>query len=158
MKARYAALAFTAIMTLGMTTLATSACAWTNGESKKETPQQKAVQELNTDEFKEKICDFTSDNPVFLTDKPAIVDFYAPWCGPCRQIAPILEELAKEYGDKIAVYKIDINNEKKVARAFNISSIPAILYIPAGKDPVFTLGARSKAEFKQEIEKILLGK
>lgn len=160
MKAKYAAFALTAMTALTMTALTMTtmaACGRTKDDNSKSTPQHK-VQELNTEEFKEKVYDFTSDNPAYLTGKPAIVDFYASWCGPCKQIAPILEELAEEYGDKIAVYKIDIGKEKKVARAFNISSIPAVLYIPAGKDPVFTLGARSKAEFKKEIEKILLTK
>lgn len=160
MKAKYAAFALTALTALAITSLtitSMAACGRAKDDNSKGTTQHK-VQELNTEEFKEKVYDFTSDKPAYLTGKPAIVDFYASWCGPCKQIAPILEELAGEYGDKIAVYKIDIGKEKKVARAFNISSIPAVLYIPAGKEPVFTLGARSKAEFKKEIDKILLGK
>lgn len=153
MKTRHATLALAAI-----TALALTACGRAGAENKKEKSHHKSVQELTTEEFKAKVYDFTADKMVYLSDKPAIVDFAASWCEPCRQIAPILEELAEEYGDRIMVYKVDISKEKKVARAFNISSIPAILYIPVGKDPVLTIGARSKSKFKTEIETFLLGK
>ena len=144
------AIAVIAAMTL-------TACSNAGAKNTKE-QVHKAVKELSTEEFKTRIYDFTADEMVYLSDKPAIVDFYASWCGPCRQIAPILEELAIEYGDKIDIYKVDISKEKKLARAFNISSIPAVLYIPVGKDPVLTIGARQKGKFKTEIDTILLGK
>ncbi len=117
----------------------------------------KAVQELNFTEFNEKVYNLESDELVYLGDKPAIVDFNATWCGPCQRIAPILEELAVEYGDKIVIYKVDIDKNRALAEAFNVSSIPAILYIPGGaSEPVMTIGSRSKDKFKEEIQKLLI--
>lgn len=93
----------------------------------------------------------------YLGDKPAIVDFTASWCGPCQRIAPILEELAEEYKGEIVIYKVDVDKEKGLAQAFNVSSIPAVLFIPAdGSDPIMTIGARGKERFKSDIQKYLL--
>ncbi len=118
--------------------------------------KSKAVKELNADEFNKKVYDMKTEEVVYLGDKPAIVDFTASWCGPCQRIAPILEELAVEYGKDIVVYKVDIDKEKGLAKAFNVTSIPAILYIPVGdKEPVLTVGARSKDKFKEEIKTFL---
>lgn len=121
--------------------------------------QENAVKELNADTFTEKVYNMDSENLVYLGDKPAIVDFTASWCGPCQRIAPILEELAKEYEGQIVVYKVDVDKEKGLAQAFNVSSIPAVLYIPAGnEEPVMTVGARGKERFKEEIRTLLLQK
>ena len=90
--------------------------------------------------------------------KPVVLDFWATWCGPCRSIAPILEELAKENKDQIVIYKVDVDKCREIAEAFGISSIPAVLYIPIDGEPSMTIGARSKAKFQEEIDKILLGK
>ncbi len=117
----------------------------------------KAVEELNSEQFNAKVYDITADELIYLGDKPAIVDFTASWCGPCQRIAPILEELAAEHADKIVIYKVDIDKERELAKAFNVSSIPAVLYIPAdGSEPVMTVGARGKDKFKEEIQKLLL--
>lgn len=118
----------------------------------------KAVTELNADSFKTKVYDLSKETLVYLGDKPAIVDFAASWCGPCQRIAPILNELAKEYDGKIVIYKVDIDKHRELAKAFNVSSIPALLYIPINGDPVMTIGARDKGQFTTEIETILLGK
>jgi len=118
----------------------------------------KAVKELDAKTFNEKVYDMSTEDLVFLGDKPVIVDFTASWCGPCQRIAPILEELAVEYADQIAIYKVDIDKERGLAQAFNVSSIPAVLYIPAdGDEPVMTIGGRGKEKFKEEINKLLLG-
>lgn len=117
----------------------------------------KAVTELDANQFDDKIYDMDAEGLEYLGDKPAIVDFTASWCGPCQRIAPILEELANEYKDKIFIYKVDIDKERGLAEAFGISSIPAILYIPAdGGKPVMTVGARNKEKFKSEIQTYLL--
>lgn len=126
---------------------------------KKADKTQKAVKELNAESFSEKVYDMNSEELVFLGDKPVIVDFTASWCGPCQRIAPILEELAVEYDGKIIIYKVDIDKERGLAQSFNVSSIPAILYIPAnGNEPVMTIGARGKEKFKEEIATFLMEK
>lgn len=126
---------------------------------KKADKTQKAVKELNAESFSEKVYDMNSEELVFLGDKPVIVDFTASWCGPCQRIAPILEELAVEYDGKIIIYKVDIDKERGLAQSFNVSSIPAILYIPAnGNEPVMTIGARGKEKFKEEIRTFLMEK
>jgi thioredoxin len=119
----------------------------------------KGVTELNSETFNEKVYDMTLPELAYLGNKPAIVDFTATWCGPCQRIAPILEELADEYKKDIVIYKVDIDKERGLAEAFNVSSIPAILYIPAdGSDPIMTIGARGKERFKEEIGKYLMTK
>lgn len=125
---------------------------------KKKDNAPKAVKELNADSFTQKVFDMDSEDLVFLGDKPAIVDFTASWCGPCQRIAPILEELAKEYEGQIVIYKVDVDKEKGLAQAFNVSSIPAVLYIPLDGEPVMTVGARGKERFKEEIGTLLLQK
>ena len=117
----------------------------------------KGVTELNSETFNEKVYDMTLPELAYLGNKPAIVDFTATWCGPCQRIAPILEELADKYKKDIVIYKVDIDKERGLAEAFNVSSIPAILYIPAdGSDPIMTIGARGKERFKEEIGKYLM--
>jgi thioredoxin len=117
----------------------------------------KGVTELNSETFNKKIYDMRVQEQKYLGDKPAIVDFTASWCGPCQRIAPILEELAEEYKGEIVIYKVDVDKEKGLAQAFNVSSIPAVLFIPAdGSDPIMTIGARGKERFKSDIQKYLL--
>ena len=125
---------------------------------KKKDNAPKAVKELNADTFTKQVFNMDSEDLVFLGDKPAIVDFTASWCGPCQRIAPILEELAKEYEGQIVIYKIDVDKVKGLAQAFNVSSIPAVLYIPLEGEPVMTVGARGKERFKEEIGTLLLQK
>lgn len=109
------------------------------------------IQTLSTKEFNEKVYDINADELKYKGDKPAIVDFYADWCGPCRAIAPTLQELADKYGDEIVIYKVNIDNSPELAQAFGIRSIPAVMYIPLKGEPAMTLGARDKAKFEKEI-------
>lgn len=125
---------------------------------KKDKNRIPAAIELTTETFSTNVYDLKSDNPVYLGNKPAIIDFNATWCGPCRRIAPILDELAKEYEGRIVIYKVDVDKCREVAEAFGISSIPAILYIPLNGDPVMTVGLRSKGKMIEEINKLLFTK
>jgi thioredoxin len=120
--------------------------------------EKKGVMTLSSKEFKTKVYDISAKNPEYLGSKPAIVDFYASWCGPCRAISPVLEELAKEYGDKIVIYKVDVDASRDIAQAFGIRSIPAVLFIPMKGEAQMTVGGRSKEDFKKQIDTILLGK
>jgi len=86
---------------------------------------------------------------------PAIVDFYATWCGPCRQIAPILEKLAKEYDGKLVIYKVDVDNSKELARAFEVKSIPSLLFVPMKGEPKMSVGSLPEKELKERIDKMI---
>lgn len=119
---------------------------------------KKGVVTLSSKEFKTKVIDLSQKDAKYLGTKPAIVDFYASWCGPCRAISPILEELASEYKDKIVIYKVDVDASPDLAQAYGIRSIPAVLFIPLKGEAKMTVGGRSKEEFKKQIDSILLGK
>ena len=123
------------------------------------TKADKVVKLLNKADFKAKIYDYekNADKWVFEGKRPAIVDFYATWCGPCKMVAPILEELAKEYEGKIDIYKVDTDKERELSSAFGIRSIPTLLFIPAEGDPQIAQGALPKAELKKVIDEFLLG-
>lgn len=113
---------------------------------------------LTKEDFLTKVADYES-NPQewkYLGDKPAIIDFYADWCGPCKMIAPILEELAAEYGDKIYVYKVNTEKERRLAAAFGIRSIPSLLFVPMTGAPQMVQGALPKNELKRAIDEVLL--
>lgn len=155
MKARYYIAAAVSLMIA----LATSCGnAGAQNDSKKKSTEQKHAIELTSEQFSQLVYDINSEEMKYLGNKPAIVDFTATWCGPCRSISPILEELAKEYEGQIVIYKVDVDNCRDIAQAFGISSIPAVLYIPLNSDPSMTIGARNKEKFKTEINKILLNK
>ncbi|MDR2475984.1 MAG: thioredoxin [Bacteroidales bacterium] len=113
---------------------------------------------LTKADFLSKVVDYES-NPekwIYKGDKPAIIDFYASWCGPCRMIAPWLEELATEYDGKIYIYKINTEKEKELATAFGITSIPTLLFIPMRDPPRMAQGALPKEQLKEAIEEVLL--
>lgn len=122
--------------------------------------QKSSVKHLTKKEFMEKIYNYEKnpDKWVYEGDKPAIIDFYATWCGPCKAIAPILEELSKEYEGKIVIYKIDTDKERDLSTAFGISSIPTLLFIPQKGDPQVAQGALPKESLKRAIDDFLLGK
>lgn len=138
--------------------LSFASCGNAGAENKKEKDMKeiRKVTELNAQEFAAKVYDISAQELTYLGDKPAVVDFYATWCGPCQRIAPIMNELAAEYDGKVVIYKVDIDKAPELAKAFGISSIPAILYIPLDGEPTLTVGSRDKSRFKTEIETILL--
>ena len=106
--------------------------------------------------FLEKVFNFEVNKEwKFEGQVPAIIDFYADWCGPCKMIAPILEQLSEEYGDKINIYKIDTEAEQELAAAFGIKSIPSMLFCPMGEQPQMANGALPKAELERIIADVL---
>ena len=92
----------------------------------------------------------------FKGDKPALIDFFATWCGPCQRLAPIIDELAEECAGKVDIYKVDVDNEEELAKLFRVRSIPTLVYIPMGEDPIIQPGGKTKGELKQIIESTLL--
>lgn len=115
---------------------------------------------LTKAEFLAKVANFET-NPTewkYLGDKPALIDFYADWCGPCKAIAPTLEELAAEYGNEVYIYKINTETEPELAAAFGIRSIPSLLFVPMNGQPQMAQGALPKPQLKEAIDKVLLKK
>ncbi|MBN2174600.1 MAG: thioredoxin [Bacteroidales bacterium] len=122
--------------------------------------ETKAVPEhLTVETFKEKVYNYEKnpDEWVFEGKLPAIVDFYADWCKPCKIIAPIMEELSEEYKGKIVIYKVNTEQQRELSRIFGIRSIPSVLFIPKEGKPQMTQGALPKETFKQVIDEFLLG-
>lgn len=121
-----------------------------------EKPTTKVVHITKAD-FLKKVYDFEKnpDEWKYLGSQPAIVDFYADWCGPCRQLSPVLDELAKEYSGKLTIYKVNVDNERGLATFFGIRSIPTLLFIPMKGKPQRSLGALSKTELKGLIKDVL---
>jgi thioredoxin len=126
---------------------------------KKETTKMK-VQELNVADFKQKVMDYDKhpDEWVFAGDKPAIIDFYATWCGPCKATAPNMEKLAETYAGKLDVYKVDVDKQQELAALFGIRSIPTILFIPVSGQPSIQVGAMSYSQLDEVVTKTLLSK
>ncbi len=128
------------------------------GRLTKDTLKQDApVVSLTAEMFKAKVMDYEKNAQwTFLGQRPAIIDFYAPWCGPCKATAPVLESLAKAYQGKLDVYKVDIDQEPKLAQVFGISSIPALLFIPVDGLPTMKVGAMQELEMEGLIRSLLL--
>ena len=150
------------ILALGIT-LAFSANSFAQtSNSDKKSKKESTVKtiELTYDEFVKRVSDI-KNNPTkwnYLGDKPAIVDFYANWCGPCKKIAPILEELATKYEGEIYVYKVNTDKEPGLSAAFGIRSLPSLLFIPMKGEPQMTQGALPKASLESVIANVLLKK
>jgi thioredoxin len=115
------------------------------------------MEHLTKETFLEKVFNFEQNKEWKFEGKlPALIDFYADWCGPCKMVAPILEELSKEYEGKINIYKIDTESEQELAGAFGIRSIPSLLFCPVDEQPQMAQGALPKDTLKQAINEILL--
>jgi len=112
---------------------------------------------LTSDEFKEKVFNYeTGKDWKYEGTLPAIIDFYADWCQPCKMVAPVLEELAREYAGQIMVYKVNTEEEQELASIFGIQSIPTILFVPKKGQPQAAMGALPKQTFEKAIKDILL--
>jgi thioredoxin len=114
------------------------------------------TENLTKETFLEKVFNFEEHKEwKFKGQVPAIIDFYADWCGPCKMIAPILEQLSEEYGGKINIYKVDTEAEQELSAAFGIKSIPSMLFCPIGEQPQMTNGALPKPELERIIAAVL---
>lgn len=166
---------------LTFSAFAVTACSNSSGSEKSDTKTSKSIEtplnatsksestgqtiKLTKQGFIDKIMDYEK-NPEewkYIGDKPAIIDFYADWCGPCKIAAPVLEDLAAKYKDEIYIYKVDTEVERELASVFGIRSIPAFLFIPEEGQPTMSNGiARTPEETKEMfikmIDEILLGK
>lgn len=116
-----------------------------------------ATIKLTKQQFLDDIFDYTTQQEwKYKGEVPAIIDFYADWCGPCRMVAPVLEELSETYSGKVNIYKVDTEVEQELAGVFQIRSIPSLLFIPMDSQPMMQQGALPKSAFIEVIEKELL--
>ncbi len=114
------------------------------------------LEHLTMETFKKKVFDFEANKDwKYEGSKPCLIDFYANWCGPCKMVAPILEELQKEYGDSIVIYKVNTEEEQELAGIFGIQSIPSLLFVPQEGQPQMAMGALPKPTFEQAINDVL---
>ena len=112
---------------------------------------------LTSEKFKKDIFDYTTETEwKYKGDVPAIIDFYANWCGPCKMVAPVLEELSNEYDGKLNIYKVDTEIEQELSAVFRIRSIPSILFIPKDKQPMMQAGAMPKHMLEEIINEKLI--
>ena len=123
-----------------------------------EEKKESKVQHLTYKEFLKKVWDFEKSPNTFVYKGklPAIVDFYADWCGPCRRVAPIMEKLAEEYDGKLLVYKINTDQERELSAAFNVKSIPMVLFIPMEGQPMMQVGAMPEEGYRKVVVEQLL--
>jgi len=114
------------------------------------------METINTDAFKLKVFNFEKNKAwKFEGTRPAIVDFYADWCGPCRALSPILQKLAKDYEGKVDIYKIDTEASPDLAAMFQIRSIPSLLFIPVSGQPTMSAGMLPESALKETIKEVL---
>lgn len=111
-----------------------------------------AAKHITSAEFRELVIDYKSENPVFKGNNPVIVDFFAPWCGPCQAFSPVFDELATEYAGKVDCYKVNVEEEQELARTLRVRNIPTIIFFPKGSNPKASVGALSKNELVNIIK------
>jgi thioredoxin len=126
-----------------------------NAQDKKD---ESKVKQLTYKEFLKKVWNMENNPNTFIYKGklPAVIDFYADWCGPCRRVAPIMEKLAEEYDGKLLVYKVNVDQEKDLATAFQVKSIPMVLFIPLEGQPMMQVGALPEEGYRKVIEEQLL--
>ena len=114
------------------------------------------LEHLTKETFKEKVFNFEANKEwKYEGSKPCLIDFYANWCGPCKMVAPILEELQKEYGETIVIYKVNTEDEQELAGMFGVQSIPSLLFVPQEGQPQMAMGALPKPTFEKAIADVL---
>lgn len=127
----------------------------TNAQEKQ---KESKVTQLTYEEFLSKVWNFENNPNTFIYKGklPAVIDFYADWCGPCRRVAPIMEKLAEEYEGRLLVYKVNVDQEKELSSAFQVHSIPMVLFIPLEGQPSMQVGAMQEEGYRQIIEEQLI--
>jgi thioredoxin len=114
------------------------------------------LEHLTKETFKEKVFNFEQNKDwKYEGDSPCIIDFYADWCGPCKMVAPVLEELQKEYGSSLTIYKVDTEDQRELSAMFGIQSIPSLLFIPKEGQPQMAQGALPKETLEQAFAEVL---
>lgn len=114
------------------------------------------VEFLTLETFKEKVYDFENNKEwSYVGTKPCVIDFYADWCGPCKMVSPIMDELNDEYEGEVIIYKIDTEDQKELAAMFGIRSIPSILFVPTEGQPKMSVGAMPKDGYIRAIQEVL---
>lgn len=114
---------------------------------------------ITTEQFQERIFDYKNEKDwLFKGNKPCVIDFYTTWCGPCKRLAPIMEEMSQKYCDQVVFYKADTERERELAYVFGINSIPQVLYIPTEGKPLLLKGLYPKEEIVRIIDEFLLNK
>ena len=114
------------------------------------------TEHLTAESFRDKVFDYQNNKEwKFEGDLPCIIDFYADWCGPCKIVAPVLEELAEEYEGKLNVYKVNTEEEHELSAIFGIQSIPSLLFVPRDGQPQMAMGALPKDTFKKAFKDVL---
>lgn len=117
---------------------------------------QTVIEDLTKATFKQKVFDFENNKQwKYAGDKPCIIDFYADWCGPCKRLAPTVEQVAKDYKGKINVYKVNVDEQQELAGAFGIQGIPAVLFCPQIDKPQMSTGLISRTDFDKAIKEVL---
>ena len=111
---------------------------------------------LNQEEFKEKVFDYATGEAKYSGDKPALIDFWADWCQPCRMVAPILEKLSEEFKDDIYIYKVNVDENEELSTAFAIQSIPSLLFVPKDGQLQMALGVHPEDKLRDAIKEVLL--
>ena len=114
------------------------------------------AEQLTKETFLQKVFNYEKNKDwKFEGELPAVIDFWAPWCGPCRMVGPVIEELSTEYKGKVNFYKVNTDEEQELAGAFGIRSIPSLLFIPKEGQPKMAVGALPKESLKQAIQEEL---
>lgn len=150
---------------LGLTAIMLASCGSSNKEKNKNKTQPEIIVEENSlvksldyKNFIKKVWDIETypDSFVYQGKLPCVIDFYADWCGPCRKVAPIMEEIAQKYEGKIIVYKVNVDKEQKLPTVFKVKNIPTVLFMPKEDQPMSQVGALSKEEYESIINKHLI--
>jgi len=114
------------------------------------------LEHLTKESFKAKVFNFEVNKDwKYEGSKPCLIDFYADWCGPCKMVAPVLEELQKEYGENLVIYKVNTEEQRELAGMFGIQSIPSLLFVPVEGQPQMAMGALPKSTFERAIADVL---